>query len=202
MAKTQKWEVWTHAEFISDEDLLDHWEGWMHRIANTVARTYKLTPEDKADIIGDFQLKLLKLPQNKRPLIGYTRMLFNNCVRSSIDQIKGSGGSRAHWRNYSTVDYSTAFAGSANEEAAGFDALNGVVVNEGTENRAVLRATFEKAFHYMPERDVQVVRLYYGINETNEELTIGKISEKMGVTPTTVSNTLKRSNLRLKKLLL
>ena len=151
---------WTHEE-VTDEMLLAHWSKLIRHVTYKVVNTYKMSEADREDIVADIQLRLLKMPQAHRVLSSHCKMVINTGVRESIMTTMCNGATpRALWRDYSTLDYSSAAPGPQDGEESPED-VDRLFTPESPEASLVDNIALETAIGLLSKDEQAAVRNRY-----------------------------------------
>lgn len=197
-----EYKKWTEENPVTDELLLEHWEGFIGYISSVASRTYKLSEEDREDILADIKLRLLGIPADKRMFEGYTKIVINNAVRDGIKSIVSHGATPGNnWKGYrfSTLDFHTAAPTNHNRsgDEPSEDEMDRVVPPfMGLESILVDRFTLVKAIKTLKPNQKRVVELYYG-----EDLSALVVAHRMGMSEENVRLLIKKAIRKLNKAL-
>jgi RNA polymerase sigma factor (sigma-70 family) len=191
------WQRWTD-ENPTDEELLDHWARLIRHVAKVAARTYKLNREDAEDIVSEIQLRLLRMPQLKRPYEHYGRQVINNTTRTSIIRLMCRGGSPgALWRDYETLSYRQAAPSrDAHVEDAPDEADRAIPIPDSPEARLITRLTLDAAMEHLSDSEREAVCHYY-----LDGLSLKATGEQMGTGRETTRSILKSAVCKLGRVL-
>jgi RNA polymerase sigma factor (sigma-70 family) len=178
---------------LTDEEFLKLWKKLVRYVAYTACKTYSLTFEDIEDIEQDINIRLLKLPDDRRVQEGYVRVVINNALRESLRKCMAKGDLPAHWKNSKTIDFETAAPGN-DYDADGSALIDAILpVPESPEEYLTTKAFLEQAMDTLPPALRIAVSAYY-----LEDLSIAKVAERCGVSRPTIQNRIKAA-LRLLK---
>lgn len=155
-----EWAKWTDAEPVTDELMLDKWGGLITYMTRQVAQSYGLSDYFE-DIRQSMTVALLKLPQDKRPLTGYTKTTLNNALRSALRDLSSRGASPVNnWREYQTLDYLSAAPSedSDDDATAALDRLAGCGLGE---DALITQIALKEAVEALPALEREAIEMVY-----------------------------------------
>jgi RNA polymerase sigma factor (sigma-70 family) len=175
MTQEKEWPKWTDEDPVSDELITTHWARYIKMLAITARRTYRLADDEIDDLRGDLVIKLLRVPQERRPYIGYIKTTLTNTLRTALhDYVSRGATPGVSWREHKTFDYVQAAPETPKgDEASGYDALDYISPLDLPEDTMNARIDIARAVATLPAHEQQIVELYlqgYSGREIAEEL--------------------------------
>ena len=196
MSTLQQHDRWTTEDHVTDEELIDQWQGMIRKVASTITRCYRLSAEDREDLVSCVYLKLLRMPESKRPFIGYVKRTIDNAARSSLSKLRAAGGGGLGAEDKYTMGFAEAAPKSSAKDPDDDDgaAIDRITEPDSTsEDRLVLRMTLESAITQLSPREQEVIRMHL------DGLSGVDIAQVFGVNVATVSMILSRAVKRLRR---
>jgi RNA polymerase sigma factor (sigma-70 family) len=170
---------WTEQNPVTDELLLEFWERFVYHISSIASRTYKLTEEDREDLIAEIKMSLLKLSPLNRPFEGYIKTVINNGLRDALRKLVARGATPGkNWKSSITMDFYQATPRKDGEEDTE-DIDRALPVPDSPEHNLLNRVDVSKAVTTLQPEQRLIVELYFGLN--GEEVSLNEIGKRMGM---------------------